>query len=353
MFAMPINEIIRSERKKLGLTQEQIAEYLGVSTPAVNKWEKGVTYPDITILPALARLLRVDLNTLLCFEQELSQTEIGIVLKEISDEIESRGFQAGIAKAKEKVCMYPTSGVLLQSLAVMLQGMMMIKTPNESERKLCDAYILSLYERVLSCGDEESVAKAKFMLASRKIQDGDYERAQELLDTMPKNSELDKDLLQANLFIEQGKDKEAAVILERKIQKNMQNNLIILDRLTQIAHREGNEDAADELADCNIKLTELFHLWDYSGYVVRFELATQRKDKKETISTLKKMLSAFETPWDMTKSVICNHLPEREQRGDYVQNMKGAILENLEKSEEFDFLRGEKEFIEIIGKLKS
>ena len=40
---MPINTIIREKRKELGLTQERIAEYLGVSTPAVNKWEKGVS----------------------------------------------------------------------------------------------------------------------------------------------------------------------------------------------------------------------------------------------------------------------------------------------------------------------
>ena len=46
------------------MTQEQVADYLGVSTPAVNKWEKGGCYPDITLLPTLARLLKVDLNRL-------------------------------------------------------------------------------------------------------------------------------------------------------------------------------------------------------------------------------------------------------------------------------------------------
>lgn len=55
---MKINEIIREKRKALSLTQEQIAEYLGVSTPAVNKWEKGSTYPDITLLPALAAITK-------------------------------------------------------------------------------------------------------------------------------------------------------------------------------------------------------------------------------------------------------------------------------------------------------
>lgn len=40
---MKINEIIRKKRLAKGLTQEQAASRLGVSPPAVNKWEKGVT----------------------------------------------------------------------------------------------------------------------------------------------------------------------------------------------------------------------------------------------------------------------------------------------------------------------
>ncbi len=38
---MKINEIIREKRLAEGFTQEQMASYLGVSAPAVNKWEKG------------------------------------------------------------------------------------------------------------------------------------------------------------------------------------------------------------------------------------------------------------------------------------------------------------------------
>lgn len=40
---MKMNEIIRTRRLEKGLTQEQMANYLGVSAPAVNKWEKGVS----------------------------------------------------------------------------------------------------------------------------------------------------------------------------------------------------------------------------------------------------------------------------------------------------------------------
>lgn len=40
---MKISQIIREKRKQLGLTQENVAEYLGVSIPAVSKWENGVS----------------------------------------------------------------------------------------------------------------------------------------------------------------------------------------------------------------------------------------------------------------------------------------------------------------------
>lgn len=42
---MKINEVIRAKRLELGMTQEQVATRLGVSTPAVNKWERGRAIP--------------------------------------------------------------------------------------------------------------------------------------------------------------------------------------------------------------------------------------------------------------------------------------------------------------------
>ena len=51
---MKMNEAIRYFRLQNHLTQEQVASRLGVTAPAVNKWEKGTSCPDITLLPAPA-----------------------------------------------------------------------------------------------------------------------------------------------------------------------------------------------------------------------------------------------------------------------------------------------------------
>ena len=60
-----MGERIKHHRKRLGMTQEQLAERLGVSPQAVSKWENNLSCPDISILPELATVLGISLDELL------------------------------------------------------------------------------------------------------------------------------------------------------------------------------------------------------------------------------------------------------------------------------------------------
>ena len=62
---------IAALRRAGGLTQEQLAQAVGVSAPAVSKWETDASCPDIALLCPLARALGVDVDTLLQFEDTL------------------------------------------------------------------------------------------------------------------------------------------------------------------------------------------------------------------------------------------------------------------------------------------
>ena len=59
-------------RKARGLTQEALAEKVGVSGQAVSKWENDISFPDITILPQLSDILGVSLDKLLGKEEDNS-----------------------------------------------------------------------------------------------------------------------------------------------------------------------------------------------------------------------------------------------------------------------------------------
>ena len=65
-----IGQRIKELRKKNDLTQERLADYLGVTYKAVSKWECGLTAPDLSLIIPLARILKVSADELLCGKQE-------------------------------------------------------------------------------------------------------------------------------------------------------------------------------------------------------------------------------------------------------------------------------------------
>ena len=105
---MKLGEKIRYYRKRQGLTQEQVADRLGVSTPAVNKWENDNSYPDITLLSPLARLLSTDLNTLLSFRENLTIQEIQQITTSVGAIFMREGFFAGLDAGEAYLREYPT-----------------------------------------------------------------------------------------------------------------------------------------------------------------------------------------------------------------------------------------------------
>ena len=58
-------EYIREKRKGLGLSQRDLAEKLFISESAVSKWERGVSYPDITLVSPLCEVLGVSEHELI------------------------------------------------------------------------------------------------------------------------------------------------------------------------------------------------------------------------------------------------------------------------------------------------
>ena len=68
MDARNTGALIAARRKALGLTQKQLAERLLISDKAVSKWEVGASYPEVTLLPALAAILGITVDELLAGE---------------------------------------------------------------------------------------------------------------------------------------------------------------------------------------------------------------------------------------------------------------------------------------------
>ncbi|MBO5248127.1 MAG: DUF3808 domain-containing protein [Clostridia bacterium] len=81
---MDIGNKIKLLRQKIGATQEQLGERIGVSAQSISKWETGVTMPDITLLPILSSELGVTIDELfdLTVEQKLQRIEKRLDIEE-------------------------------------------------------------------------------------------------------------------------------------------------------------------------------------------------------------------------------------------------------------------------------
>ena len=66
---LAIGENIRNFRKKNDLTQEALADRLGVTYQSISRWENGTTYPDLELIPAIAEVLAVTVDELLGMPQ--------------------------------------------------------------------------------------------------------------------------------------------------------------------------------------------------------------------------------------------------------------------------------------------
>ena len=336
---MKIHQIIRERRLAKHLTQEQVAHYLGVTAPAVNKWEKAISYPDITVLPALARLLDTDLNTLLSFQDDLTEQEVALFLNQVSDVIEQNGFAAGYDLAVSKLREFPTCDQLVCSLAMLLDGALTIKDPKDGRLEEYRSAILSLYRRAASSSKAPIREQALSRLIADALERQDYAGAQALLDSVSDPSPVDKRQIQANIFIAQGELPRAAKTIEEKLLSANNEIHAALMTLMEIAIKENRLDDADSIAKVDKQAAETFDLWEYNRYVAQFQLYSACGNRAGCLKLLVPMLRSLTKKWDINRSPLYRHIKTKEVDASFGPMLQKTILKSLCEDKDTEFLK--------------
>ena len=73
---MSIGSTIKQLRREKDVTQEEFAEYLGITSRAISQWECERTAPDIYMLPAIANFFDVSIDYLFHSDREEYEKEI-------------------------------------------------------------------------------------------------------------------------------------------------------------------------------------------------------------------------------------------------------------------------------------
>lgn len=144
---MNLPENIKRSRRELNMTQEQLAEAMGVTVGAVSKWESGSTTPDITILLSLADLFQTSVDALLGFELR----GMGAMdhARAIKDCIANRDFEKGRVKAEKALKNFPNHFEVVYHSAMFFEMLALNREEKEVAHKA-----IKLYKRAIGLLDQ-------------------------------------------------------------------------------------------------------------------------------------------------------------------------------------------------------
>ena len=342
---MQMNQVIQERRRALGLTQEQVADALGVTAPAVNKWEKGTTCPDIALLAPLARLLEIDMNELMCFHESLTEQEVYRCALEIMQTAERDGLDAGFEHARRRLRRYPNSDSLAYSAAVLLQSLLSM-APDAGAREAYERQLMEWYARAAASGDAKLRDRASLMLANCGIVRKDWDAAQRAIEALPERPPMDRRSVQAQLCSAQGKPEEAAELLERVLLVAGQEVSSVLLCLVDAEIAAGDLAAAEAVAKASEAVMRALDLW--IGQAAPLQLAVARKDVRQAVEQLRKFLAAIDRPWKPHESPLYRRIMPEGKSATLNERVFAPVLQDLTTNPDYEFLRGDAEFQELL-----
>ena len=192
---MSIGTTIKKLRRDKNITQEQLAELLGVSTNAVSQWECDKTAPDISHLPVLANVFEVSADVLL--EIDIAQSTKQAEIKEFTvkyEELHSHGKteeRLKLCRAMQKK--YPNDETVLYCLMRVLQNGYIDESFDE---------IIMLGEQLLKSTNVEYRTGAIRGLCFTYLHKGDRNTALQYANMAPPAEDLRLHVLEGNALVE-------------------------------------------------------------------------------------------------------------------------------------------------------
>ncbi|MCC0784114.1 helix-turn-helix transcriptional regulator [Clostridioides sp. ES-S-0108-01] len=231
-----IGKVIQNLRKERSLTQEQLAKFIGVSTPAVSKWESGNSYPDIELLPLLADFFNVSIDKLLNYKIDLSEEEVTKIYKELETVFARIEIDLSTEEPKEEcrkdlesvkklsnmyIEKYPKSYLLKLRICSLYQMYSYKFGKSELNNRVKETTNI-LEDIVRNTDDIQIKETALIILSNAYCMLNDYEKAELYLNMIYKPIG-DTSVNLAMIYLKQNRLEEAEVLLQNKLFSNIFN----------------------------------------------------------------------------------------------------------------------------------
>lgn len=332
---LSIGTNIQRLRRARGLTQEQLADAVGVSAAAVSKWETGAACPDLFLLAPLARLLGTDLNQLMDFRPQLTDREAQALLREYRTLYESGRPEEAASLCRNLLHQYPNDLWLKFYLA----SLFLIYAQDSAQA-------VELLEACAESEDETLRANAAYVLAGLLCHGPgqDLERAQKLLDGLSFPA-LDVRALRMSLLAEQAHWDQAEQLAGDALQEHLSDAILCLQFLAKGARARGDLARAREMLDraeqlCAGAAEPCFSAL-LSVYVVSAALYCETGEPEQALGEVEHLANSAEA-WAAAsgQSSHCRYLLR-------------TVAHSLRAARELDPIRGDPRFAAALDRLTS
>ena len=199
MTNINIGNKIRELRKKKGITQEALASVLSVSPQAVSKWESGLTYPDMEMIPVIAGYFEVSMDILFDYDVREMKAKITKITNEASKYFfdDTPRYIDTIKAALQE---YPENEFLLCCLLDAYEYALR----DQDDTSHLDE-LIELSEKIITeSSDFLRICNAKDCQSAAYLKKGEYQKAKDVLETLPCDFNIRNDTISFRLS---GKDK--------------------------------------------------------------------------------------------------------------------------------------------------
>ncbi|MDE5605517.1 MAG: helix-turn-helix domain-containing protein, partial [Eubacterium sp.] len=184
-----LGNTIKYLRKNKDITQEELADILGVSYQSVSRWETGACYPDMELLPVISDFFGITVDKLLGVNEKAEQEKVKQYLNKFQEAISKGKVYDCIQIAREGIAEYPNNFALLNKLmyALFIAGDWDGNIPEWKENmEKFDAEITALGERIMKyCPDQNIRLEATARLAFNHCEMGRKEIGRSIYETLP------------------------------------------------------------------------------------------------------------------------------------------------------------------------
>jgi len=220
MKEINLAKVLVNKRKEKGITQDELANFIGVSKASVSKWETAQSYPDVTFLPQLAAYFNISVDELIDYKPQMTKEDIKKLYRRLSADFTSKPFDLVMEDCQKAIKKYYSCfPLLLQMGILMINHVELLKDPQKTASLAEQAK--ALFIRVKEeCDDVSTVRMALYMEALCSLISGDPNAALELLDGTVAPA-LPPESLLASAYQMTGRTEKAKSVLQVGIFQNI------------------------------------------------------------------------------------------------------------------------------------